>query len=162
MRTFLTLLIVAMATNAVAAEGGAYRSHDVARASTPAPHAAATDHSDFVCRKDHAGLDSVAVQSGIDAKTKVAAALQAGGTVVSIGVKAMHCAFCASSIEKAFSARAEIAAASVNVHGQTITLVIAKDAALDDGAIARIIERRGYDVSSITRGANDGAAKPEI
>lgn len=105
-----------------------------------------------ICRKDHQGLDLVAAEPLANAETRLTAAIDAGGDLISVEVEGLSCAYCVGAIEKAFSARAEIAAAYVNPHTSTLTVVTENGQSIDDAVIRKLIKRRGYGAGAIRRG----------
>jgi len=109
-------------------------------------------HLPDICHKDHEGLDLAAAEPVADAETRLNAAIGDGGELIAADIDGLGCAYCAAAIEKAFSARAEIAAAYVNPRNSTLSIVTVKGQAVDDALIRKLIRRRGYDVSAIRRG----------
>ncbi|MEK7265380.1 MAG: hypothetical protein AAB227_04690 [Pseudomonadota bacterium] len=109
-------------------------------------------HEPAICRKDHEGLDLVAAEPVADATDRLNAAIEAGGDLVTVEIEELSCAYCIAAIEKAFSARAEVAAAYLNPHTATLSFVTVKDHSLEDALIHKLIKRRGYNSGAIRRG----------
>ncbi len=128
---------------------------------TRAPQGAFADHTiatsvespNFQCHKDHAGLNLGPAEPLDVANARIAAAIDAGGSLVLVAVKGLECAFCAAAIEEAFADRNEVAAAFVNIRAQTISIVVRNGEGISDKTIRKIIKRRGIDVVAIDRNA---------
>jgi copper chaperone CopZ len=105
------------------------------------------------CHKDHAGLDLAAAEPEADAAARLEQALAEGGFPVTVEIRDLDCPYCAAAIEKAFASRSDIAAASVDLRKQTIILVVEAGEEISDQTIRKIINRRGYEVAAIARGA---------
>lgn len=114
------------------------------------------DHEEFICHKDHAGLDLAAAEPLIDARARLEAAVDVGGLLIVVEIGDLDCAYCAAAIERAFSSRPEVAAAHINVRNGTLSLAIVKGEALEDRIIRKLIKRRGYAVTEIRRNASMG------
>ena len=112
------------------------------------------EHAEFICHKDHAGLDLAAAEPLIDARARLEAALDVGGLLIVVEIEDLGCAYCAAAIERAFSSRPEIAAAHVNVRDGTLSLATVKGEAPEDRIIRKLIKRRGYAVAEIRRDAS--------
>ena len=109
-------------------------------------------HLSDICHKDHEGLDLAAAEPIADAEARLDAAIGDGGELIVADIEGLGCAYCAAAIEKAFSARAEVAAAYVNPRNSTLSIVTVKGEAVDDALIRKLIKRRGYGASAIRRG----------
>lgn len=108
-------------------------------------------HEDFICHKDHEGLDLAAAESVVEASSRLDSASRVGGELIVVDIENIGCAYCASAIERAFSARSEIAAAYLNTRAGTLSIVAMADQEIGDRTIRRIVKRRGYGVTNIHR-----------
>lgn len=113
----------------------------------------AAAHEEFICHKDHAGLDLATAEPLLDARARLEAAIDSGGRLTVVEIDDLSCAYCAVAIEKAFSSRPEVAAAHVNVRNGTLSLVSAEGEVVEDWIIRKLIKRRGYAVAEIRRDA---------
>lgn len=114
----------------------------------------ATEHQEFICHKDHAGLSLAAAEPAASANTRLRAAIAEGGDFVVVDIEGLECAYCAAAIEKAFAAKPEVAAAYVNTRIGSLSFVTERSEALEDGVIRKLINRRGYAVADIRRDAS--------
>lgn len=114
----------------------------------------AAEHQEFICHKDHAGLSLAAAEPLASAEARLRAAIAEGGGFVVVDIEDLECAYCAAAIERAFSARPEIAAAYVNTRNGSLSFVTEQGEALEDGVIRKLIKRRGYSVAAIRRDAS--------
>lgn len=152
MKTFLSAMI-AVCLAAGVAFAAAEPSFSVSRLEPPAGiFSSPAAHETSICRKDHEGLDLAAAEPVADAATRLKAALDAGGDFVSVDVEDLSCAYCMAAIEKSFAARVEVAAAYLNPHNSTLSIVTEKGRSVDDDLIRKLIKRRGYGVAAIRRG----------
>ncbi len=119
-------------------------------------------HEEFICHKDHEGLDLAAAEPLADARTRLESAIAGGGALVNVEIEGLGCAYCAAAIEKAFAARAEVTAAYVNTHDSTLSFVEEPGDALEDRTIRKLIKRRGYGVGAIRRDMPLHSASQEI
>ncbi len=120
----------------------------------------AAEHQEFICHKDHAGLDLTAAESLVSANARLGAAIAEGGKFVVVDIEGLECAYCAAAIEKAFSARPEVAAAYANTRSGSLSFVTEKGEELEDGVIRKLIKRRGYGVAAIRRDASPDILAP--
>lgn len=88
-----------------------------------------------------------------EARTEeLAAALAAGGSLVSADVLGMVCDFCAVAMTRTFGRRDEVAAVHVDLDAKTLQIVIREGQTLSDETIEDLVRRSGYELSAIQRG----------
>ena len=153
MRVFRAALFICALSTAASAQGAGGSSGDpIFHAEGVAPHAASERETTLKCHKDHSGLALAAAEPVAEASERIAAAVEAGGELIAVSVADLQCPYCAAAIQDAFEARADVAAAAVDLRSGAVTLVSEPGETIDDKTIRKIIGRRGYDVGSINRG----------
>lgn len=90
---------------------------------------------------------------GLTATPEIVAALENGGEGAVVEVLGVVCDFCATAMNKTFGKRAEVAAVYVDLDVKTLNLVFENGASLDDETIAGLVEKAGYRIAAIHRGA---------
>jgi copper chaperone CopZ len=150
LRAALALSILATAASAQGAGGSS--NDPIFHAEGVAPHAASERETTLKCHKDHSGLALAAAEPVAEASERIAAAVEAGGELITVSVADLECPYCAAAIQDAFEARGDLAAAAVDLKSGAVTLVTEPGESIDDKTIRKIIGRRGYDVGSINRG----------
>ena len=70
---------------------------------------------------------------------------------IDIKVKGMVCAFCASTMEKAFKENEKIDNVTVNLKNKLITLEVKSQQSISDTQIKNIVTNQGFLVDSIKR-----------
>lgn len=98
----------------------------------------------------HAAKDPGAAVVGA-LETELAAAVQAGGELITVDVLGMVCDFCATALTKTFGRRDAVAAASVDLDAKTLTIVTKPGETLSDETIADLVTRSGYKLETIRR-----------
>lgn len=82
----------------------------------------------------------------------IAAALEAGGSLVTADVLGMVCDFCAVAMTRTFGRRDEVAAVHVDLDAKTLQIVVREGQTLTDETIADLVRRSGYELETIRRG----------
>ncbi len=85
----------------------------------------------------------------------IAAALAAGGSLVTAEVNGMVCDFCATAMTRTFGRRDEVAAVHVDLDTKVLQVVVKDGESLSDEAIRDLVTRSGYETTAIRRGAAD-------
>lgn len=105
---------------------------------------------------DHAGHahDGHAMHAADDAPMNddIAAALAAGGSLVTAEVNGMVCDFCATAMTRTFGRRDEVAAVHVDLDTKVVQVVVKDGQSLSDEAIRDLVTRSGYETTAIRRG----------
>ncbi len=106
-----------------------------------------------VCHKDHAGLSLASAEPLAGASERLSAIVDAGGALLAAEVADLDCPYCVAAIEDALTARTEIAATYYDQDRSRLLIALEPGAAIENATIRKIIERRGYDVVTIDKGA---------
>ena len=115
---------------------------------------AGMDHGDH----DHAKMDAAMTAPAqsdlaLASTPELAAALAAGGEPVVAKVLGAVCDFCATAMNKTFGRRDEVAAVHVDLDAKTLNLVLRPGMTLDDATLRKTVQKAGYKVDRIARGA---------
>lgn len=79
---------------------------------------------------------------------------------VSVGLSGLVCDFCAIALNKTFKKRKEVSGTYVDLDTKTLSVTFYDGTTLDDGTIAKLVERAGYNVTGITRKGEAIMAQP--
>jgi copper chaperone CopZ len=82
----------------------------------------------------------------------IAAALEAGGSLVTAEVNGMVCDFCATAMTRTFGRRDEVAAVHVDLDAKVLQVVVKAGESLTDETIRDLVMRAGYETTAIRRG----------
>ena len=85
------------------------------------------------------------------ATTEIEAALADGGKPVVAEVLGVVCDFCATTMNKIFGAREEVAAVYVDLDTKALNLVLRPEYDLDDSTIEMLAVQAGYRIAAIHR-----------
>ena len=78
-------------------------------------------------------------------------AASAQAETITIGVKGLVCAFCATGLEKTFGEEAAIESVKVDLENKRVTLETKPDQTIDDAAIKERVIDAGFTITTIQR-----------
>ena len=96
------------------------------------------DHSN----DDHMESNQIEVQVG---------SIDPNGTLMTVAVEGMVCAFCAQAIEKVFMKREEVAGINVNLDDQNVIISLKSEKDIENTTIEELFLNAGYNVQTIDR-----------
>jgi len=82
---------------------------------------------------------------------ELSAAIEAGGSLVIVGVTGMVCDLCAVAMTRTFGRRGEVAAVHVDLDAKTLQIVERSGQTLSDDAIEDLVRRSGYRMTALQR-----------
>jgi copper chaperone CopZ len=98
---------------------------------------------------------AIAMADDVAMNDDIAAALEAGGSLVTAEVNGMVCDFCATAMTRTFGRRDEVAAIHVDLDTKLLQVVVKSGESLSDEAIRDLVTRSGYETTAIRRGVAD-------
>jgi len=75
----------------------------------------------------------------------------AAADTIKATIKGTACDFCASAIEKMFSAQPEVKTVDVDLENKLVTIQTRQGQTLDDAKIRKLLGNTGYSVVALTR-----------
>lgn len=99
-------------------------------------------------------MGSTATTAALSRTAEIDAALANGGEPVVVDVLGVVCDFCAKAMNKTFGKRSEVAAVYVDLDTKTLNLVMNVGESLSDAQIDKLVEKAGYKLAAIRRGAD--------
>ena len=144
-KTIPLLIAAALSSSAFADDG----KHEMKHHGGGQMNHADMNHDHGAMAHDHGDMEMKAAT--ITHTDEISAALADGGAPVVVDVLGVVCDFCATSMNKIFSKRDEVAAIYVDLDKKTLSLVINDGSDLSDTQIEKLAKQAGYRIAAIRR-----------